>query len=143
MAGFNLKKLSDVEQADYRADGRMRAYLALKTAFKKRAKESGVTVKALADALDRDKGQISRVLSGRAGVTLDTLVLLTSALGFRLAFVPEAVEKMRAQNWSAEPAKNSFAIQAKSARGGFLLTGAQLPKTSNVISKVIARATND
>jgi transcriptional regulator with XRE-family HTH domain len=94
MAGFNLKKLSDVEQSDYKADGRMRAYLALKSAFKKRAKENGVTVKALADALDRDKGQISRVLSARSGITLDTIVLLTSALGFRLAFLPEAVEEM-------------------------------------------------
>jgi transcriptional regulator with XRE-family HTH domain len=141
MAGFNLKKLSDVEQSDYKADGRMRAYLALKSAFKKRAKENGVTVKALADALDRDKGQISRVLSARSGITLDTIVLLTSALGFRLAFLPEAVEEMRPHNWSAEPATNLSAAPARSVVGSFFLAGSQLPKTSNVISTIIGQAT--
>jgi hypothetical protein len=72
---------------------------------------------------------------------LDTIVLLTSALGFRLAFLPEAVEEMRPHNWSAEPATNLSAAPARSVVGSFFLAGSQLPKTSNVISTIIGQAT--
>ncbi|QIO34657.1 helix-turn-helix domain-containing protein [Bradyrhizobium sp. 1(2017)] len=102
---FEIKELSQSEQADFKADGRMRAYLSMKRAFKKRASESGVTVKSLAKAIDRDKGQVSRILSGRsAGVTLDTLVLITSALGFRLSFDAIPVETMHKRNRNVAPA---------------------------------------
>jgi transcriptional regulator with XRE-family HTH domain len=101
---FELEPLSEKKQADFKADGRMRAFLAMKGAFKKRAREKGVTVQKLSKAIGRDKGQVSRILSGRsAGVTLDTLVLITSALGFRLSFDATPVEVMNKRNRNVAP----------------------------------------
>jgi hypothetical protein len=101
---FEFKSISERQQADYKADGRMRAFLTMKAAFKKRAKENGVTIQSLSKAIGRDKGQVSRILSGRsAGLTLDTLVLITSALGFRLSFDAVPVEEMKKRNWSVAP----------------------------------------
>ena len=101
---FEFKPISEKQQADFKADGRMRAFLSMKKAFKKRARENGVTVQSLSKAIGRDKGQVSRILSGRsAGVTLDTLVLITSALGFRLSFDTIAVEEMRKRNRNVAP----------------------------------------
>jgi transcriptional regulator with XRE-family HTH domain len=101
---FDFKPLDEKKQADFKADGRMRAFLSMKGAFKKRARENGVTVQKLSKAIGRDKGQVSRILSGRsAGVTLDTLVLITSALGFRLSFDAEPVEEMNKRNRNVAP----------------------------------------
>ena len=115
---FELKELSERQQADFKADGRMRAYLAMKKAFKKRASESGVTIQSLSEALGRDKGQISRVLSGRsAGVTLDTFVLIMSALGFRSSFDATPVEQAKPQRCSCELAKRHSVADGKPPRG--------------------------
>jgi transcriptional regulator with XRE-family HTH domain len=101
---FEFKSISEKQQADFKADGRMRAFLTMKAAFKKRAKENGVTVQSLSKAIGRDKGQVSRILSGRsAGLTLDTLVLITSALGFRLSFDAIPVEEMKKRNRNVAP----------------------------------------
>jgi transcriptional regulator with XRE-family HTH domain len=101
---FEFKPVTEKEQADFKADGRMRAFLAMKGAFKRRAKENGLTVQSLSKAIGRDKGQISKVLSGRsAGLTLDTLVLITSALGFRLSFDTTPVEEMNKRNRNVAP----------------------------------------
>lgn len=102
MARFELLELDDEQQSDFKADGRLRAFFTLKKAFKERARD-GVTVGSLAEAIGRDKGQISKVLSGKSGITLDTFILLMCALGFRLSFVAERVEHMRPHNWTAEP----------------------------------------
>jgi transcriptional regulator with XRE-family HTH domain len=103
---FELRNLTETDQADFKADGRMRAYLSLKGAFKKRARENGVTVRALAKAIGRDKAQVSRILSGHSkGITLDTLVLITSALGFRIAFDSTPVEEMVKKNRNVAPTK--------------------------------------
>jgi hypothetical protein len=112
---FEFKPVSEKEQADFKADGRMRAFLSMKGAFKRRAKENGVTVQSLSKAIGRDKGQISRVLSGRsAGLTLDTLVLITSALGFRLSFDATPVEEMNKRNRNVAPHPlESVALQYK------------------------------
>ena len=104
MMTFELMDLTETEQADFKADGRMRAYLALKGAFKKRAKESGVTIQSLSRAVGRDKAQISRIISGQSkGITLDTLVLLVSALGYRISFDAKPIEEMAKRNRSAAP----------------------------------------
>jgi transcriptional regulator with XRE-family HTH domain len=101
---FELQTLSENKQADFKADGRMRAYLSMKRAFKKRSKESGVTLQSLSKAIGRDKGQISKVLAGTAaGITLDTLVLITSALGFRVSFDVDPVENMKKRNRNVAP----------------------------------------
>jgi transcriptional regulator with XRE-family HTH domain len=101
---FNLEQVTERKQADFKADGRMRAFLAMKSAFKKRAREDGVTVQKLSNAIGRDKGQVSRILSGRSsGITLDTLVLITSALGFRLSFDAIPVEEMKKRNRNVAP----------------------------------------
>ena len=112
---FDFKPISEKQQADFKADGRMRAFLSMKGAFKKRARENGVTVQKLSKAIGRDKGQVSRILSGRsAGVTLDTLVLITSALGFRLSFDAVPVEEMNKRNRNAAPHPlESVALQYK------------------------------
>lgn len=103
---FELRKLTETEHADFKADGRMRAYLSLKGAFNKRAREEGVTAQALARAIGRDKAQVSRILSGRSkGITLDTLVLITSALGFRISFDSKPVEEMVKKNRNVAPTK--------------------------------------
>lgn len=101
---FNFQPIDEKQQADFKADGKMRAFLSMKGAFKKRARENGVTVQKLSKAIGRDKGQVSRILSGRsAGVTLDTLVLITSALGFRLSFDAVPVEEMNKRNRNVAP----------------------------------------
>jgi hypothetical protein len=135
MADFELKELSARDQADFKAEGRLRAYRALKTAFKKRKQESNVTVKSLAAAVGRDKGQISRVLSARSGVTLDTLVLLTAALGYRLEFDPKPVEMMHAKNWTAAPPRTQ-AI-AKTSPNNFYVVGNSSPRTSSTQTKIV------
>ncbi len=106
---FEFKPVGDKQQADFKADGRMRAFLSMKEAFKKRARENGVTVQKLSKAIGRDKGQVSRILSGRsAGVTLDTLVLITSALGFRLSFDAQPVEEMSKRNRNVAPVQKTI-----------------------------------
>ena len=135
MAEFDLKEVSAREQADFKAEGRLRAYRVLKTAFKKRKKESNVTIKSLAAAVGRDKGQISRVLSARSGVTLDTLVLLTAALGYRLEFDPKPIESMHTKNWTAAPASPRLAPPITSSN--FYIVGDRSPTTSPTNAKVI------
>jgi transcriptional regulator with XRE-family HTH domain len=129
MAEFDLKEVSAREQADFKAEGRLRAYRALKTAFKKRKKENNVTIKSLAAAIGRDKGQISRVLSARSGVTLDTLVLLTAALGFRLEFEPKPIEEMHTKNWTAAP-RSPQLTQPVTSSSNFHIVGDRSPTTS-------------
>jgi transcriptional regulator with XRE-family HTH domain len=108
---FELKELTKKQQADFKADGRMRAYLSMKKAFKKRASESGVTIQSLSEAIGRDKGQVSRIMSGRsAGITLDTLVLITSALGFRMSFESTPVEQMHKRNRNVAPPKQTSTV---------------------------------
>ncbi|OKO87574.1 hypothetical protein AC629_13625 [Bradyrhizobium sp. NAS80.1] len=137
---FELKELTQTDQADFKADGRMRAYLSMKRAFKKRASESGVTIKSLAKAIDRDKGQVSRILSGRSnGVTLDTLVLITSALGFRLSFDATPVEDMRKRNRNVAPSncQNVVPLKLKDSPPGVVVyvTGATKANTDGVYTK--------
>ena len=59
MAEFDLKEVSARGQADFKAEGRLRAYRALKTAFKKRKKESNVTIKSLAALVEAMQAQQS------------------------------------------------------------------------------------
>jgi hypothetical protein len=137
---FELKELSERQQADFKADGRMRAYLAMKKAFKKRASESGVTIQSLSEALGRDKGQISRVLSGRsAGVTLDTFVLIMSALGFRSSFDATPVEKMNKRNRNVAPAnwQSATPLQMESPQGvKVYIAGASQTNTAGTYVKI-------
>ena len=135
MVTFNFKPVSEQQQADFKADGRMRAYLSLKRAFKKRAIENGVTVKSLSQAIGRDKGQISRILAGRsAGVTLDTLVLITSALGFRMSFDAEPVEMMNKRNRNVAPVQQPPTIslsQRENFQGSVLYVGGSANTSTN------------
>ena len=114
MMTFRLEELTERQQADFKADGRIRAFLSMKKAFKKRSKESGVTIQSLSKAIGRDKAQISRIISGRStGVTLDTLVLITSALGFRMSFDVLPVEEMRKRNRNVAPLVTTAPINLK------------------------------
>jgi transcriptional regulator with XRE-family HTH domain len=135
MMTFELKALSEKRQDDFKADGRMRAYLSMKRAFKQRARDSGVTVQSLSKAIGRDKGQVSRILSGRsAGVTLDTLVLIMSALGFRLSFDALPVEEMKKRNRNVAPLwAETVPVPLKANLNGVALyvAGANIANTAN------------
>jgi transcriptional regulator with XRE-family HTH domain len=140
---FKLETLSEKKQADFKADGRMRAFLAMKGAFKKRARENGVTVQKLSKAIGRDKGQVSRILSGRsAGVTLDTLVLITSALGFRLSFDTTPVEEMNKQNRNVAPLwASAVPLQLNSQGAAVYVGGATQVNTGSAFVTMTSKKT--
>ena len=116
--------MSDVDQrlteGAVRAQARMRMFFILRKAWKRRAAE-GMTAKALAARLGRDKAQVSRVLNGSVPtITLETLALFLDGLDHQLIIDCRAAEDVPLSNSAAprtEPDAGSVAhLEDKRAR---------------------------
>lgn len=134
---FKLKKIDPQMEEELKAEARSLLFFALRSAFKTRAKE-GVLAKDLAEALGKDPGYVSRVLSGKtATITFETLFVFLEALKFHLPTKPVAVEELQRTNFDARPLSYSFEGHKHGGKVEFKLEGAtQAPVTTNGTVKV-------
>jgi len=76
---FMATKIDPDLEDDLRADARATIFFALREAFKRRA-DQGLAAKDLAEALDKDKAYISRILKGSHAITFESMAVILEAL---------------------------------------------------------------
>lgn len=105
---FKLRKIDPHLEEELKAEARSSLFFALRSAFKKRSKD-GVLAKDLAEALGKDPGYVSRVLSGKTGtITFETLFVFLEALKHHIPMKPVPFEDLQRTNFNARPLSMSL-----------------------------------
>jgi transcriptional regulator with XRE-family HTH domain len=103
---YDIRSYDRSREEDIKSEARMSAFFALRKAWKERSSDGDLKAQDLAEALGKDKGQISRILSGRVRtITLETLFVFLNALGYYLPFDPVKIEDLHRSNYDARPAE--------------------------------------
>ena len=104
---YDLRSYDRSREEDVKAEARVRAFFALRKAWKDRSSTHRLKAQDLADVLGKDKGYVSRVLAGKTRtITLETLAVFLEALGYYLPMNPIKVEELSRTNRDARPFKH-------------------------------------
>jgi transcriptional regulator with XRE-family HTH domain len=97
-------------EAAVKSDARLKLFFILRKAWKKRSQE-GMKAKDLAELLERDKAQVSRILNGSTKtMTMDTLALLLDRLDHQLIIDCKPAEDIAKSNFDARLSKDANKI---------------------------------
>jgi transcriptional regulator with XRE-family HTH domain len=112
MPAYDINSYDRSREEDIKADARVRAFFALRKAWKDRSSAHGVRAQDLADVLGKDKGYVSRVLAGKTRtITLETLAVFLEALGYYLPMHPTRAEDLSRANRDVRPSESILADQ--------------------------------
>jgi hypothetical protein len=104
MPPYDVRSYDRSLEEDIKSEARVGAFFALRKAWKDRSAVNNIKAQDLADALGKDKGYVSRVLTGSVRtITLETLAVFLSALGYHLNLSPERLEDIPRVNYDARP----------------------------------------
>jgi DNA-binding Xre family transcriptional regulator len=102
MVPYDIGSYDRSQEEEIKSEARVSAFFALRKAWKDRSAANNLKAQDLAEALGKDKGYVSRILSGRARtITLETLALFLNALGYHLSFSPVRIEDLLRVNYDA------------------------------------------
>jgi len=119
MVPYDVRSYERSREEDVKGEARVSAFFALRKAWKDRSAANNLKAQDLAAALGKDKGYVSRVLSGRARtITLETLAVFLNALGYHLSISPIRIEDLPRANYDARPAESQGLI-GDSTSGAF------------------------
>lgn len=98
-------------EAAVKSDARLKLFFVLRKAWKQRSQE-GMKAKDLAELLERDKAQVSRILNGsNKTMTMDTLALLLDRLDHQLLIDCKPAEYIPKSNTDVRLSKESPKIE--------------------------------
>lgn len=133
MPTFDLSSYDKSAEEQIKGDARMSMFLALRSAFKHRAKTNAVTAKDLAQVLGKHKSQVSRVLNGtNPSFTFETLLVYLEALGFTLTLRPSKVEDFVRSNKDARPFESYKSAVSTPPPAAYFFSGTPTPGAGSV-----------
>jgi transcriptional regulator with XRE-family HTH domain len=118
MPAYDITRYDPRREEDIKAEARVSAFFALRQAWKDRSSTTTLKAQDLAEALGKDKGYVSRVLSGKVRtITLETLAVFLEALGYHLSLDPVRIEDLPRANRDVRPSQElESAIARQPAR---------------------------